>query len=253
MSTGSLVQALAQIPDPRSAQGRRHPLPAVLTLATVAMLSGARSLESIAQFGRDRGRRFARALGFTHKPTPCKATFHYLFKRLDIRAFEGALSRWAQGRRQSGWKAIAVDGKTLRGTTGEQLPGVHLLAAYAHEAKCVLGQMRVKASTNEHKQALALLDLIPLQGAVVTGDAMFCQRDLSRKIRGKGGDWLWQVKDNQPGLKQDIAPAFDARREAAFSPLGTKGRRRGASTSCHRQQRSRPYRATHPRVHHGAE
>lgn len=187
MSTGSLAEALGQIPDPRSAQGRRHPLSALLTLTTVALLAGARSLEGIAQFGRDRGRRFARALGFTHKTTPCKATLHYLFKRLDIAAFEGVLSRWVQGRRQSGWKAIAVDGKTLRGTTGEQLPGVHLLAAYAHEAKGVLGQMRVNATTNEHKQALALLDLIPLEGVVVTGDAMFCQRDLSRKIRKKRG------------------------------------------------------------------
>ena len=225
----------------------------MLTLTTVAMLAGARSLEGIAQFGRDHGRRFARALGFTHQRTPCKATFHYLFKRLDIWAFEGAVSRWVQGRRQCGWEAIAVDGKTLRGTTGEQLPGVHLLAAYSHAAQCVLGQMRVQAGTNEHKQALALLDLIPLEGAVVTGDAMFCQRDLSRKIRKKGGDWFWQVKDNQPTLKQDIALELDTRRQAAFSPEGAKARTGRASTCCHRGQRARTPRGAHARIHDGSE
>jgi predicted transposase YbfD/YdcC len=64
---------------------------------------------------------------------------------------------------------------------------VHLLAAYAHEAKLVLDQIPVGAKTNEHKAALELLDVIPLEGKLVIGDAMFCQRDLSRKIRGKKG------------------------------------------------------------------
>ncbi len=65
------------------------------------------------------------------------------------------------------------------------------------------------AKTNEHKAALELLDLIPIKDKLVTGDAMFCQRDLSRKIRQKQGDYLWPVKDNQPDLKAAIEDAFD--------------------------------------------
>jgi len=183
----SLWEVFAEVPDPRDSQGRRHPLPAVLTLATVAMLSGARSLYAIAQFGRDRGKAFAEALGFTRDVPPCCATLHYLFAALDRKAFERAIRRWTAGRVAAGWRSVSLDGKTLRGVQGHQVPGVHLLAAYAHEAKTVLDQIPVNAKTNEHKTALELLNLIPVEGKVVTGDAMFCQRDLSRKIGKKGG------------------------------------------------------------------
>ena len=183
----SLWEAFAQVSDPRDAQGRRHPLPAILTLAAVAILSGARSLYAIAQFGRDRGQAFAAALGFTRDVPPCCTTLHYLFAALDRKAFERAIRRWTAERAAAGWKSVSLDGKTLRGTQGHEVPGVHLLAAYAHEAKVVLDQVPVDAKTNEHKAALELLDLIPLEGKLVAGDAMFCQRDLSRKIRKKRG------------------------------------------------------------------
>lgn len=183
----SLWEAFGEVPDPRSPQGRRHPLPAILTLAAVAMLSGARSLYAIAQFGRDRGKAFAAALGFTRDVLPCCATLHYLFAALDRKALERAIRRWTAGRVASGWQSVSVDGKTLRGVQGHEVPGVHLLAAYAHEARTVLDQIPVDAKTNEHKAALELLNLIPLEGKVAIGDAMFCQRDLSRKIRKKRG------------------------------------------------------------------
>jgi DDE_Tnp_1-associated/Transposase DDE domain len=186
-SAVSLWEALAEVPEPREASGRRHPLQAVLTLASVAMLSGARSLYAIAQFGRDRGKEFAAALGFTREKPPCCSTLHYLFVALDHRAFEKAVRRWADGRCQNGWESVSLDGKTLRGVQGHEIPGVHLLAAYAHEANAVLEQIPVDAKTNEHKAALELLDLIPIKGKLVMGDAMFCQRDLSRKISKKKG------------------------------------------------------------------
>jgi len=184
----SLWEAFAEVPDPTDASGRRHPLQAVLTLCAVAILSGSRSLFAIAQFGRDRGKDFALALGFTREVPPCCATLHYLFKDLDREAFERAIRRWARGRCESAdWKALHVDGKTLRGIQGHEVPGVHVLAAYSHEAKAVLEQVPVGAKTNEHKAALELLDLVPVKGKLFTGDAMFCQRDLSKKIGKKGG------------------------------------------------------------------
>src|SRR5439155_17593027 len=124
--------------------------------------------------------------------TPCCTTLHNLFVVLDKPAFEQALSQWTAAAAEArGWSTVSLDGKTLRGSTDVQLPGVHLLAAYAHEAGMVLRQLPVDAKTNEHKAALELLDLIPVCGKLVTGDAMFCQRDLSRKIRAKRGDYLW--------------------------------------------------------------
>lgn len=207
--SASLWEALGAVPDPRNASGRRHPLQAILTLSAVAMLSGARSLYAIAQFGRDRGKTFAAALGFTRETSPCCATLHYLFAALDHKAFEKAIRRWTAERVTAGWESMSLDGKALRGVQGHEVPGVHLLAAYAHEARAVLDQIPVDAKTNEHKAALELLDLVPLKDKLVIGDAMFCQRDLSRKTREKGGHWLWPVKDNQPDLRAAIADAFD--------------------------------------------
>jgi hypothetical protein len=219
----SLWEAFSEVPDPRDAMGRRHPLRAILTLAAVAILSGARSLYAMAQFGRDRGQAFAAALGFTRQRSPCCSTLHYLFAALDRRAFEKAIRRWTAGRAAAGWQSVSLDGKTLRGVQGHEVPGVHLLAAYAHEAQTVLEQIPVQAKTNEHKAALELLDLIPVEGKVVMGDAMFCQRDLSRKIRKNQGHWLWPVKANQPALLAALTDTFD---DQGVSPLRAKTPRR---------------------------
>jgi len=180
----SLYELFAEIPDPRSRQGRRHPLPAVLSLMVVAMLGGARSLQAIEQFARDRGEDFARLLGFTHWPTPCKGMLSDTLRDLEPSLIERQIGRWLGD--WADWQSVALDGKTARGSAEGDLPGVHLLAAYAHEAGHAIGQMAVNAKTNEHKQALQLLNVIPLEGKVVTGDAMYCQRDLSEQILKKG-------------------------------------------------------------------
>lgn len=129
-----LMEVLSSLPDPRSAHGRRHPLGAILTLAVCAMLCGARSLYAISQWGRDHGSDMAQALGFTRDRTPCVSTLHRVFSRLDRERFEAVLGGWLQQRGLGGVEAIAADGKTLRGIHGEQMPGVHLVAAYAHQA-----------------------------------------------------------------------------------------------------------------------
>lgn len=135
-----LLETFESVPDPRSAKGTRHPLPVILAIATAAMLCGARSVYAIAQWGRDQPPDLLRGLGLTRKQSPCVATFHRVFVRLDAAAFEQALGRWAEANLLGGKQAIAVDGKSLRGIHGEQLAGVHLVAAYAHVAGLVLGQ-----------------------------------------------------------------------------------------------------------------
>ncbi len=135
-----LLHALAGVPDPRSPHGRRHPLPAILALATVAMLCGARSLYAIAQWGREQPETVVRRLGFTRQQTPGVATLHRVFKALDIELFEAALAQWAQAAWDGRGQAIALDGKALRGIHGEQLPGVRLVAAYDVQTGLVLAQ-----------------------------------------------------------------------------------------------------------------
>ncbi len=214
----SLLEELATVPDPRARRGQRHPLTAILALTVVATLAGMKSLEAIAQFGRDHGTALAHALGFTRRQTPNKSCLSKLFRRLDVLALEEALGRWIAGRlRHGGWDAIALDGKTARGSAVGEVPGAHLLTAYVPAAAAVLRQLRVESKTNEHKAALRLLGVLPLRGKVVSGDAMFTHRDVAQAIRAGGGDYLLMVKDNQPELKAQIQAALHG--DADFSPL----------------------------------
>jgi hypothetical protein len=217
-ATPSLVDLLGQIPDFRRAQGKRHPLPAVLSLLVLALLAGMRGLQGVVDFGRNLPLDVVAALGFTRPKTLAKSTLSEILRAIDIDAFESVISRWLQAQaNKHGWTAIAIDGKSLRGSTGEQLPAVHLVAGYAHEAQVVLAQLRVDSKTNEHKAALELLGLLPLAGAVVTADAMFTHVDFCREVRKAEGDYFLAVKDNQPTLLRDIEAVFAA--DAAVSPL----------------------------------
>jgi hypothetical protein len=120
-------------------------------------------------------------------------------------------------------KPISLDGKTARGSRDGDVPGQHLVAAYCAEAQAVLAQIKVDAKTNEHKAALQLLGILPVKGNIITGDAMFCQRDLCAEIIAAGGDYVFTVKDNQPSLGIDIGAGLAYQEQAqrltaAFSP-----------------------------------
>lgn len=138
----SLRAAFEEVTDPRAGRGLRHPLPAVLTLMTVAMLSGARSLYAIAQWGRLQPPAVVAAMGFSRPATPAVSTLHAVARRIDPTLMEAALARWAQaGNGPVG--AIALDGKALRGSHAKGAPPsgwVDAVAAYAQEAGRVLAQ-----------------------------------------------------------------------------------------------------------------
>jgi hypothetical protein len=231
MAALSLIEILAEVPDPRSRHGRRHPLSAILALVVFAMLRGCKGPVAIAQLGRDFGTPLAHALGFTRGKTPAASCLSELLARLDAVALEAALARWIRARapaagRPDGDKApepLSIDGKTLRGSRDGEVPGQHLVAAYAPLVEAVLAQVRVDAKTNEHKAALQLLGILPVRGRIVLGDAIFCQRDLCAEIIEQGGDYLFFTKANQPGLQTDIGAGFGYEAAAravaaAFSP-----------------------------------
>lgn len=217
----SLYELFMGLADPRDPRGTRHSLAAMLTLAATAMLAGAKSLTDIAQFGRRR-RKLCRAMGFTHKKPPCISTFHYLFKELDAAVVESILQEWLQAhhpRAVLNKPTLHIDGKALRGSRRGDIPGIHLLAAYSNTLGTVLVELPVDTKTNEHKAALELLKLLPLRGALVTGDAAFTQKDFSHAVTAGGGDYFLTVKDNQPGLKQALLDAF----ATPVSPSGHSG------------------------------
>ena len=153
-----LIEVFSDIPDVRKSRGKRHPLSAILALSCCAMLCGARSYSAIADWGRNYGSEITHALGFTHN-TPCASTLHTIFGRLDREGFEAKLGVWADSvvahtaaTPEAPETAMAVDGKTLRGSKKQGAPGTHLLSVLAHRLGLTLTQQAVAAKTNEIKE-----------------------------------------------------------------------------------------------------
>jgi predicted transposase YbfD/YdcC len=209
-----LIEVLADIPDMRARRGKRHPLSAILAMACCAMLCGYRSYSAIAEWGRNYGTGIAHALGFTHN-TPCAATLHTVFRHVDRDDLEAKLGTWAESlvgstppAPSAGEAAVALDGKTLRGSRKQGAPGVHLLSALSHHVGLTLAQQAVDAKTNEITQVETVLRQIVLQDRVVTMDALLTQRHVAQTIVDEGGDYVMIVKENQPQLRADIELVF---------------------------------------------
>ena len=219
----SLFGALEQLSDPRGRQGQRHPFTAMLAAIVCATLCGARGFKPIAQWLRRQTPETWHWLGFKRTP-PCANCFCNLLKLIDPDDFERAVREWTdqlEGVRvdEDSLRAVSFDGKTLCGTMQAHQRAIHLLAAFDHQTECVLSQNDVDPETNEAKAALNLLKSLVLQGKVIVGDAMFCQREVCERILDSGGDYFVVVKENQPTLRRDVQLAF-ANAEA-FSPLAT--------------------------------
>jgi hypothetical protein len=187
---GSLRAALQTLPDVRRAQGRVHPLDGMLALAVCALLCGGRSLYAISQWGRECAPTIRVALGLRARQGPSVATLHRAFRHLDHAAFERVLGAWFAAQGLAPDEALAIDGKTLRGLHGEQIPGVHLVAAYAHQSRVVLAQAETVGKGHELAGVAAVLAALPerlLAGRVVTGDALLATRALCAQLVQRGG------------------------------------------------------------------
>jgi hypothetical protein len=203
---GSLWQALASVPDHRRDAGKRYPLASLLLIAVAALLSGRRDQLGIVRWGRRLTREALEAIGISRNRIPAPSVWCELFQGLDIAALERALGDWVRGEQAAGH--VSIDGKRLRGSAQGTAPGVHLLAAFSAKLQGVIGQLQVAPEANEITAALELLKTLPLAGVIITGDAMFTQREICRIIIDRGGDYFFTVKNNQPTLKADIALAF---------------------------------------------
>jgi DDE family transposase len=189
----SLLSVLAEVPDPRGRRGKRHPLSATLALAVAATLCGYRSYGAIAEWGRNYGPALIVALGFTRPKTPCAAALFLLFQRLDRERLEAALGRWAEAMlarlppRDGELEPLAIDGKTVRGAKQQGALNVHLLSVLSHRLGLTLAQHAVPDHTNEITAIQTVLQMLLLEGRVVTVDALLCQREIAQTIVEKGG------------------------------------------------------------------
>jgi hypothetical protein len=189
-----LLDHLAQIGDPRHRRGRRHTLATVLAVAVAAVLTGARSLAAIGEWAADAPGQVLAALGVGRDPwtgafrPPGEATVRRALARIDADALDRAIGAWLAAQQPPPatppsspprlWRqAVAVDGKTLRGSGHHQTTPVHLLAAMGHTSRAVLAQTQVDAKTNEITGFQPLLERLDLTDTVVTADALYGSRD----------------------------------------------------------------------------
>ena len=209
---GSLYEHLEHLTDRRDPRGVRYPLSVALVFIILAKLAGEQEPRGIAQWVALRKDWLCEALRFARHTAPCAITFsRILGKAVEVNELQQVVSGFLLSAPQTGpGVEINLDGKALRGTIpAGQTKGRHLLAAYLPDQGIVLMQVEVGAKENELACAPRLLKSLDLRGKIVTGDAMFAQRELSRQVVEAGGDYVWSVKENQPALRADIEALFD--------------------------------------------
>jgi predicted transposase YbfD/YdcC len=210
-----LLAYLAAVPDPRAARGRRHPLAAILAMAAAAVLAGARSIAAIAEWAADTPQPVRAALGARHHApghlaVPAEATIRRTLARLDADALAAAVGAWLADQEcaapaASRPRAVAVDGKTLRGARTQAAGGdgrpAHLLAAMDHTSRAVLAQRQVGGAPEEVPAFQPLLAALDLAGVVITADALQTHPEAAEfLVTRKHAHYLFQVKANQPTL-----------------------------------------------------
>lgn len=209
------------VPDPRHPAFRNHHLLSdILVIAFCAVLTGARSWQAIAQFGVSKVAWLLRIGLKLPNGIPSHDTFDRVFSDLDPAAFQDSFSSWINGVCASlGVRHIPIDGQTLRGTRGLDGTCLHLVSAWAAEHRLTLAQVAVEGKSNEITAIPELLKLLDLKGALVSIDAMGCQKKIAADIREGEGDYLLTVKDNQPTLHADVVACFLQAYDTDFAGL----------------------------------
>ena len=203
----ALLAALQRVPDPRKPRGLRHGLPVILSIAVCAVIAGARSFVAIAEWAAQASPAAVAKLGVTGE-VPSESTIRRTINKIDANGLDVVVGALAALRATTSekFRVIAVDGKSLRGSATAGGRCRHLLSALTHTGGMVLGQLDVALKTNEIPMFSTLLDNIELLGALVTADAMHCQKDHAKYlVEQRGAHYLLTVKNNQPKLRKQLA------------------------------------------------
>ncbi|WP_229843822.1 ISAs1 family transposase, partial [Streptomyces chryseus] len=225
----SLLERLAEVPDPRDSRGVRHRLAVVLALTACAVLAGATSLLAVGEWIADAPPRVLEQVGARTDPLlprwvlPSETTVRRLLGRIDANALDRAVGRWLADRcpKPAGLRGLAVDGKALRGAARAKGRKIHLLAALDHTTGLVLAQLDVGEKTNEITCFQPLLDTVAdLAKTVVTSDAMHTQHEHATYLLGRQAHYIVIVKGNQKKLRNQL-------KSLPWKDIPLQGRTRG--------------------------
>ncbi len=204
-SLESLVTIVKKLPETRrTSHGNiRHKLEDIVVIGLCTVLCGHDSFTAMEVVGNDREEYFR---SFLELPNgiPDSDTFRRVFERLNPRELTSCLNEWLGA--ECGEKSVvAIDGKTIRGSANDKHKAFHVVSAFVAESQLTLGEVMVPEKTNEITAVPELLDLIDVDGAIVTADAMGCQKKIVEKIQKKKADYVIALKGNQGEFHADVA------------------------------------------------
>jgi predicted transposase YbfD/YdcC len=232
------------LPDPRQPGKIVYPLAEVLLLCLLAVLGGAETFVDIARFGEKKIELLRRFRPF-RDGTPSHDHLGDIFAVLDAAAFQRCFVAWVAAVTGAPAELIAIDGKTLRRSfqkKGAKAP-IHMVSAFAARQRLVLGQVKVAEKSNEIIAIPALLDMLAIAGAIVTIDAMGCQRDIAQKILDNKADYVLALKGNQGTLREDVEVFVAEQKANGFKD--TKVSRHQTVDGDHGRIETRTYTAIH--------
>ena len=206
----ALREHFALLEDPRMPGKCDHKLIDMVVIAISGIICNADDWVTIAQFGRAK-EEWLRTFLELPNGIPSHDTFSRVFARMDPDSFAQCFSEWMQAVSSVLSGVVAVDGKTLRGSydRSDCRAAIHMVSAWSVANGVVLGQVKTEEKSNEITAIPELLNVLSLEGCLVTIDAMGCQREIAQQIVDQGGDYLLAVKDNQPKLFEEVLNAFE--------------------------------------------
>lgn len=212
------IAHFSKLEDPRQLNKSLYPLQEVLLLVLCAVLSGADDWVAIALYGEKKLDFLRRFLPYDNG-TPSHDQLGYLFARIDEKRFQQCFINWVTCVRQAVKGVVAIDGKTLRRSFDKagNKGAIHMVSAWCSGQNLVLGQVKVDEKSNEITAIPELLDLLQIHGAIITIDAMGCQRDIARRIVDKKADYIFSLKGNQGTLREDVELFFEEQMEVDFT------------------------------------
>jgi predicted transposase YbfD/YdcC len=224
MRAPSSFQAhFASLSDPRSfhAPNQRHELIDILVIAICAVICGAEGWEDIEEYGKAQAQWFAEFLDLPHG-IPSHDTFRRVLSQLDPDELTQCFIAWTAALSDlSGGDIVSIDGKTLRHSfdRATSTAAIHMVSAWAHRNRLVLGQVKVDDKSNEITAIPALLQLLDVRGATVTIDAMGCQKEIAKVITEQGADYVLALKKNHATLYDDVTLFLDDARATDFAEI----------------------------------
>lgn len=228
----SFDENFEQVEDPRVAGRTTHSLHTILFIAVAATIAGADGPEDMAKFAK-RKQGWLKHFVDLSRGLPSHDTIGRVLGLIKPKQFQDAFLDWISSlsslHDQDGKPIfVPIDGKTMRGsyTNADKSDMLHIVSAWASQQGITLGQVAVDSKSNEITAIPQLLEMLELHGAIVSIDAMGCQREIAAKIVRGGGDYVLQVKGNQPSLQEAIEVSFAKTDEATATKTTTKARRR---------------------------